>query len=237
MSYILIKDKNELGNNFKKHNMRITLIHPSRGRAEKAKKTLDYWLSKAQNPQNVEHILSIDANDTQAQSYIDQFKNTPNSCCIMAPNKNVVEATNVGAKEATGGILVYLSDDFKCPDNWDALLKNEFSLHSGPALVKVHDDLQPFKVRVLTIPIMNRELYNKLGYFWHPEYKSMFCDQDLFEVCHKNEWLFNAPALVFPHEHCSVGKADRDETYIRSEANWDQGKELFAKRQLEGFPV
>jgi len=106
-----------------------------------------------------------------------------------------------------------------------------------PALLKVDDCLQPYHVRVLTIPMMNRLLYQELGYFWNPLYDSMFVDQDLYEVCEKNRWLIHAPHLKFPHNHVSVGKAPDDETYRRSAANWNTGKATFQRRQQAGFPL
>lgn len=230
--------------------MIISLLHPSYGRPQKARETYEYWMAQASGKIEIEHILSIDFSDPLCEDYEmistedgKEFKRFgANSRSIIDHNSCVVEATNQAAQIAKGKILIYLSDDFKCPKDWDQLVLNQFYeqkyfITESPALLKVDDCLQPFHVRVLTIPIMNRALYNKLGYFWHPEYKSMFVDQDLYEVCAKNGWMIYAPELKFPHEHCSLGKAERDETYIRSEANWNQGKAIFERRQSEGFPA
>lgn len=220
--------------------MRISLIHPSRNRAEKARKTLDYWMSKASNTIEIEHILSIDLDDSQIEDYKRLFKE---SIILISNNTCVVEATNIAAKKSTGDILIYFSDDFKCPDNWDIKIAQRFVEPAGfynphkTKLLKVDDCLQKFEVAVLTIPIMNRALYEKLGYFWHPEYRSMFVDEDLYWTCAKNEWLVMCPELKFPHEHPCNGLAENDETYKKSAANWDQGKALFAKRKMEGFPL
>lgn len=213
--------------------MKITLLHPSRGRAEKAKQTFDFWKEQSSGRVFIEHILSIDDDDIQTQKYIQGF---PDSIVLINKNTCVVDATNVAAKVATGDILIYLSDDFKCPKNWDLEIIALLGLET-PFLLKVDDCLQKFEVKVLTIPIMNKALYNVLGYFWHPGYKSMFVDEDLYWTCSENNWLIFADSLKFPHEHPANGKAVNDETYRRSAANWDQGKEMFAKRKLEGFPL
>lgn len=215
--------------------MKISLIHPSRNRAEKARKTLDYWMSKASNTIEIEHILSIDLDDSQIEDYKRLFKE---STILISNNTCVVEATNIAAKKSTGDILIYFSDDFKCPDNWDLRLNIAFGLDmDSPTLLKVDDCLQKFHVEVLTIPIMNRALYEKLGYFWHPEYRSMFVDEDLFHTCFNNYWMKCDLNLKFPHEHPCNGLAENDETYKKSAANWDQGKAVFSRRKLEGFPL
>lgn len=209
----------------------ISLLHPSRGRPEQAKATFDYWMKNASGQVEIEHILSLDYDDPQRTEY-EYFG--PNSRATVDHNSCVVEATNQAAQCAKGDILIYLSDDFKCPENWDLLILQEFG-DDAPQLLKVDDCLQPFEKDVLTIPIMNKELYRRLGYFWNPIYKSMFVDQDLYWVCANSNWIAFAKHLKFPHEHYSVGKATRDATYMRSDLNWNQGKEIYRQRKMEGF--
>lgn len=211
--------------------MKISLIHPSRGRPKKAAETLKFWLSQASGEIEIEHILSLDFSDPTNDEYerYDKITIDHNSC--------VVEATNQAAKISTGDILIYTSDDFKCPKNWDLSVVEKFKNVSGPMLLKVDDCLQRFDVDVLTIPIMNRALYERLGYFWNPLYMSMYTDQDLYWVCRNNNWLLLSPELKFEHCHYSNGKAIKDETYKRSDANWNQGKAVYLKRKAEGFPI
>lgn len=210
--------------------MRISLIHPSRGRANKSFENSMNWFEKSGIEKDVQIIVSVDSDDDQLHTYRRKYLSV-----IDSNNRSVVEATNIGAKASNGDILIYLSDDFKCPDNWGQLVINEFKKYSGPTLIKVDDCLQHFNTKVLTIPMMNRELYQKLGYFWHPGYKSMFCDEHLYCRSEKLGALKFAPHLKFPHEHVSNGKAPDDETYRRSAANWNQGKELFLKHKAAGF--
>lgn len=214
----------------------ISLIHPSRGRPKKAHATADEWIAKA--GVEVDYMMSIDYSDPLRKEYYD-FPFKKNFGITCEDNYSVVEATNYAVRAyCKGDIIIYVSDDFRCPDDWGKLIKTEFLKYPNQyVLLKVDDCLQGFHIPVLTIPMMNRALYNKLGYFWHPEYKSMFVDQDLFETCKKLNCIKYAPHLKFPHEHVSIGKAPDDETYRRSAANWNQGEQLFLKRKAAGFPV
>lgn len=212
--------------------MEITLLHPSRGRAQKAFETYNYWISRSDL--QIEYILSLDSDDLELPKYQELFKN---QFIIINDNKSVVEATNAAAKISSGKILVYLSDDFKCPAMWDKSIRAFLEQEKGPALLKVDDCLQNFGVRVLTVPIINRQFYEKLGYFWHPGYRSMFVDEDLYNTAEKLRALKFAPQLKFPHEHVCNGKAPDDETYRRSSANWNQGQEFFKQRKAAGFPL
>lgn len=212
----------------------ISLLHPSRGRAQKADETYKKWVFQAVT--HIEYMLSVDMDDQTLEQYFDLSLSRP-FAPYFALNKSVVEATNVVAGLSKGEILVYLSDDFDCPDGWDLKILREFDGVTEPMVLKVDDCLQTFEVGVLTIPIMNRALYKKLGYFWHPDYKSMHVDVDLFETCKKLGVIKYAPHLKFPHNHYSNGKAAHDETYKRSEGNWDQGLQVLKRRRAQGFPI
>ena len=220
---------------------KISLIHPSRGRAKQARETVDLWLTRASSLYDIEHILSVDIDDPQLEEYKKAFSIGSTIC--SSSNDSVVQATNIAAKVSRGEILIYLSDDFHCPQNWDQLIINAIDTLGNPEiwLLKVHDCLQKFSADVLTIPIMNRNLYKRLSYFWNPEYKSMFVDQDLYHVCAKNDWLYFAEPLEFPHLHYTNPdpnlKSKMDETYKQSADNWTQGKAIYYRRRREGFPV
>lgn len=215
----------------------LSLIHPSRGRAKKAKDTLNNWITKSTGEIEIEHIISVDSDDNQLQLYKSIFSES-----VLIENTerhDVVFATNNAAQYSKGNLLIYLSDDFDCPQNWDRLITEEINryLNNTEVLLKVDDCLQKFEVGVLTIPIMNRKLYQTLKYFFYPEYKSMFCDEDLFWTCKNNHWIRYAPALKFPHLHWCNGKTNVDETYKRSETNWDSGKAIFNNRKKQNFPL
>lgn len=222
--------------------MKISLLHPSRGRPEKSFTNSKEWIDKAGC--DVELVVSIDRSDDY-NAYVGTYSSNwfldPNGPqrkeIIINDNSSVVEATNHAAKVSCGDILVYLSDDFKCFDNWGLSVLREFEGEDRPLLIKVDDCLQRFIVPVLTIPIMNRQLYEKLGYFWNPEYKSMFVDESLYWVTQRHATIKFCPHLKFPHEHPANGKAADDETYRRSAANWEQGKAVFAKHKAMGFPI
>lgn len=210
----------------------ISLIHPSRSRPEKALETFKNWINKASGEHHIEYILSIDDNDPHKEKYLQLFDNA-----YVHPNDCVVQAANNGAANSTGEILVYLSDDFDCPQNWDQLIVNKLSMpqHDEKVILHVNDGLQPMTNAVLTIPIMTRALYKELGYFFYQEYKSMWCDVDLYMTT--KQFLVAAPEIVFPHMHHSRGHCTNDETYRRSEQNWHQGLEIYNRRAAQfGWP-
>jgi hypothetical protein len=202
----------------------ITLIHPSRNRPEMAYNQLQNWLKKSSGGIVIQHILSIDLDEPQADKYKELF--TASLIVQNNPSEGyVVGATNEGAKFAKGGILIYLSDDFDCPQDWDIEVTNRLAGRRLTAL-HVNDDYSNFR-NLFTIPIITRDLYDKWGFFWHPDFKSMFCDNFMWEQVKREGYILKAKDLVFRHDHHDLKRAEKDETYIRSGAQYNAGRTVF----------
>jgi glycosyltransferase involved in cell wall biosynthesis len=190
-------------------------------------------MKKASGKHAIEHWLSLDNNDPQLPEYRRMFEGITN--IITGDNQNVVQATNAAARNATGNIIIYFSDDFDCLANWDKELVKA-APDASEYLLWVNDGIQG-RNTVLTIPIMSAGLYKCLGYFWHPDYQSMWVDVDLWHVCNRRQVLVNAQHLTFEHKHYSVGKADYDQTYREHDnaQRQSQGRSIIKRREKENF--
>ena len=213
--------------------MQITLLHPSYGRPEKARQAYNQWEEAARDFGNVQYIIALDKRDRSLTKYQELFDGL--TVCV-ANSDCVVKATNEAAKLATGEVFVYMSDDFVAPDGWDNQLRDAITkrnLQGTKYLLQVDDTYQAGTV-VLTIPIMSKALFDHLGYFWHPGYRSMFVDNDLYYTCkHLGVMVDLRSEIVFEHQHFSNGKAEMDATYKQSQANWHQGRHFFNKRSRQ----
>jgi len=217
--------------------MKISVIHPSRGRAEQAYNTFLNWRSNANKWNNIEYILSVDKDDAKLDFYfnssvVHQFR------ILISNNKSAIEAINEAAKIAKGDLLVVISDDFDCPKHWDTLLlqacKNyRSSRYSKDFCMKTDDGLQP---TLITMPIMDRVYYERYGYVYHPDYKHMFADQELTSVAMMTGKYIKLD-LKFPHNHYSTGKTPKDAINSKNDATWQQGERLFNERLKTNFGI
>lgn len=229
----------------------ITCIHPSRSRPHKAHATYQNWLSKAVD-KNIQWILSLDNDDRFLQSYKGQF-----DCEILINhNRNLVDAVNRGIPFIKGDLVVVVSDDFECPQNWDQKLTlsiprvegftqmNEdgsftstFEHYKKAVAIYINDGYS-FGRRLMTLPILSKPLIDKLGYIYYPEYTGMFADNDLYEVCEKLGVLITKDFL-FQHNHYTNGKAQNDATYQRhnNKNSWQIGENLIKRRRAMNFSI
>lgn len=210
--------------------MKISLIHPSRGRAEIAYKAFMHWLLCSTMNSHIEHILSIDSDDEDLSKYKTLFQK---SKIIISENKNLVEATNIAAKVCTGDIIILISDDMLCPDDWDLYLK-EFHHNHKNYLLKTFDGVQKW---IVTLPIMDRLFYESNGYIYHPDYKHMFCDTDLTHKADLEKKLIIRNDLEFTHAHYSVGKSVRDAINVKADATLQQGETIYLERCRNKFSL
>lgn len=212
----------------------ISIIHPSRWRPEVARKTHNEWMENADNPQQIEYIVSIDMTDSMQNKYFDVFKDT-NAKIIVNNNRSIVDAVNNGAKAATQNIFVVVSDDFSCPENWDMNIVG-YCHQDEPVLLHVNDTVQNY---ISTIPIINRPYYQRFGFIYHPHYFSMFADNDLTDCAKIIGAYVSDFSLIFEHKHFIVGKNKRDKTYDRqnSKQAWEIGKRIYQQRKQRNFDL
>lgn len=212
--------------------MKISIIHPSRGRPVKARATAKQWLTNLTSDAEIEYILSIDDDDSQKRWYHEWFNFAK---ITTGHNHNVVEAMNAGAAAATGDILVCISDDFECPNKWDELLINASPDWQRDIAIRINDTITKESDVILTLPILSKTLYDKLKYIYHPSFTGMFADNDLAEECVSRNCLIQKWDLVFAHNHWVNGKAPKDDTYNRhnTTASWTIGINVIEQRRKE----
>jgi glycosyltransferase involved in cell wall biosynthesis len=209
----------------------ISLIHPSRSRPQKSKDTCLKWISRAGC--DVELIVSIDDNDPFRRQYLDAYSQFDlfKTRVITNPNRSAVDAVNNGAKEAKGDILIVVSDDSDCQNNWGILILHAVDGKSDYVL-KTYDGVQKW---IITMPVMDRAYYSRFGYIYHPDYRHMFVDTDFTHVADVQGKILWRNDIVFPHLHYSVIKTRRDEVSEKADSTWHQGKDLYLRRFRESF--
>ena len=213
--------------------MSISIIHPSRGRPQKAFQTAKKWIENAGC--EMEYILSLDddepTNSIGASQYITLFNgHFPQYKLVSESNRSAIDAINNAAKVATGNILIQIADDFDCPPNWGKQII-EATQGKTDWILKTPDGIQKW---IITLPIMDRTYYNRFGYIYFPEYLHMFCDTELSCVADLTGRKIESN-IQFTHNHYSIGKSVKDEVSDRADKTWSQGEKLFLQRYKENF--
>lgn len=201
--------------------------------------TIDKWLSSASNTIPLEYIISVDNSEPDYYWYETNFCSLklkyPDKYIqlIKNGNENAIQAINNGAILTTHNLIVVVSDDFDCFPNWDIFLINALK-DKKDFIVKTSDGIQDY---IITLPIMDREYYNRFNYIYNPEYQHMFCDTEMTDVGHLLGKVIDLKSdiNVFKHNHYSTGGMQKDAINEKNDATWIQGENLYYSRKANQF--
>jgi len=208
--------------------MKISIIHPSRGRAKQAYETAIKWLSRTFYDYNIEYILSIDHSDSEQSKYLIACSHLGK--VVVSDNHSAIEAINNAAKIATGDLFIVISDDFDCPMGWDKLLLEALADKSD-FVVKTDDGQQEW---IITLPIMDRVYYERFGYIYNPSYEHLFADTEMTHVADLLCRNITLP-IKFPHNHYTTGITPKDPINVKNDATWAQGEKIYLERVKDNF--
>lgn len=209
----------------------ISILHPSRSRPEKSFETIKKWIERA-GSESIEVIISLDTTDPTGGLYGSFYLDCPpcNRAFVYGDNRSAVDAINNAAKQAKGDILIVVSDDTDCPENWAVdLLK--YTTNKTDFIAKTDDGIQDW---IITMPIMDRTYYNRFGYIYHPDYLHMFVDTHMSCVADLTGRRIRIP-MTFKHLHYSVGGLQKDAVSEKADSTWAQGEALFIQQAKNNF--
>lgn len=210
----------------------ISIIHPSYKRPELAAKCVKMWLDRCKDKSRVEYVLCLSEQD-DVLSYLEELNKVGIGIeCVVCPEANMVKQIAFAVKKAKGNILANVSDDFECPQDWDQLLLEALE-GKEDYVVKTQDGIQPF---IMTLPIMDRKYFDRFGYIFHPDYNHMYADNELADV---GQILGRTITLdiLFPHNHYSVGKMERDEVNNENDSFYGVDHQTYSRRKAINFDL
>lgn len=207
----------------------ISIIHPSRQRADIARQTIELWLNNADDKSQIEYILSCDQNDPQLSRY-KRISQDLGVKLHIAMNKSAIEAINRAARKSTGNIIIVVSDDFKCPEHWDTDLLKEVE-GKDDFIVKTQDGIQDW---IITLPVLDKIYYKRFGYVYPPHIKHLFADTWMTHVADLTDRKITSQ-ILFEHQHYSTGKSIKDDINIRNDSTWKDGERKYREGVKNNF--
>lgn len=216
--------------------IKISLLHATRGRKQMATNAYKTWLARCNDPSRLEYILSLDSDDDTDYDWL-ELKAADTA--IYGANRGNVDAYNAALRVSSGHIIVQMHDDVTPPLGWDDALIDAIGDVTKPCVLHVNDGLPKSvnnKPWLIPILIGTRAWFEKCGFFFHPKYISVFCDDDASQTAIRAGVVKDASDLTFKH---AWSGADHDETQRRSYSadNWQRGQLVYNEREIDGFPT
>lgn len=194
--------------------MNISILCPSRGRPEMARRMAESAVVTASDTRGLEILFYLNEDDP----LVNEYKHGPYTVFIMGKDGPTSYAWNELAKRAAGDILMLMGDDavFETP-GWDEKLRaasRKADLASNPIVVFSFDDGRSEIGTGHPHPAITREVYNRLGYLACPMFRHFYVDTWLVDLA-KEAGIFHYIADMKVSHQKPAEHGGADETKLR----------------------
>ena len=224
--------------------MKRKLIYkfPSRNRPDKFKHVLEKSISLLSGKHDVRFVITLDSDDdTMNNNEMREWMDNLGVDLVYhyGDSKSKIEACNANLENEEGDALILVSDDMvPCFQDFDDIIMQgmEQFFPDMDGAIKFHDGLRPKEDLLMTLPVMGWNLYKKFGYIYHPDYTSLYCDNEMTVVCRELGKLLLSPVCIFRHEWTNQ---PFDELHARNENSkmYEIDGKVFQERQKNNFYI
>ena len=214
--------------------MNILIKFPSRGRPDKFKSTLSNHLSKLSGKNEVKFVFSFDVDDKKMNNdNIRNFLNSLNINCSInyGHNQNKIQAINADLENENFDVLILIADDMiPLIQDYDEIISDIFSNCENGLDSTIHFNTTRWGSILDIWCIMGKKYYDRFNYIYHPDYKSIFCDNEYTEIANKLNRKIYSEKCLFEHDYITG-----DDTEVR---NWKFNSEdwsVYEQRKLNNF--
>ena len=218
--------------------MKILFKYPTRMRPNWFKKTLGIYYGLMDLDTEFEFVVSLNEDDKtmnndSMRKFMDRITNLS---YFYGNHKNKIAACNADIDlEKKWDILVLVSDDMIPTKNFDKIIIESMTKYFPNTDGALHfNDGFCGKDKTITFSVIGRKLYEKLGYVYHPDYKSFYCDNEFTDVVRKLNRVHYDDRVIVKHEW-SGGGGSKDELYRMNTKLGSDDKDTYAKRKRLRF--
>lgn len=213
--------------------MKILFKITSRSRPILLKRTIDNILSNITNG-NYHILITLDTDDSTSIEAIKDYFKLENITVCFGKSFNKVHAIN---------------RDIQLIGNWDILVNvsddQVFTIKGFDEIIRLNFDNLNNCLHIpdgnrndlITMAIIGRKFYNRFGYIYNPEYKSLYCDNEMTEVSKLLRCYKFVNENIMLHLHPAFGKGQYDQQYILTESFSNEDCQTFLKRKANNFDL
>lgn len=181
-------------------------------------------------------LLKVDRNDPTLRQYLS--KAYPEIILELGYSDSKIHAINRNIPTKGWDILVNTSDDIMWNENAENEIRKNIETDIFLHFPEPYADSQAQnkgRNTISIVSIMDNAYYNRFGYVYHPEYKSLWCDNEATEVARMLGRYKFIDKYIFEHLHPAAGKAPKDDQYRFTEKFNSVDKQLYLKREKLKF--
>ena len=211
----------------------------SRSRPDKFFLALDNIREKSAS-NNYFVICSLDSDDPSMnnQAVKDRLRTYNRVHAYYGISYSKVDAINREVEHfGSFDILVNTSDDMRfIKECYDLIIADHMQANfpDGDGMLHFPDGNHAGNVLV-TMSIMGKKYFDRDKYIYHPDYASLWCDNEATDVARLRGRYKFIDEQIFEHLHPAYNKAPTDAQYIHTESFFYQDKAVYESRKATNF--
>jgi hypothetical protein len=222
---------------------KILIKFPTRGRAEKFFQVLDQYINMAVDLSKIAFLISLDNDDAAMNNeiIINQLKSYKEKVKLLyffGNSKSKIQAINADMDKITGWDIVLLASDDMIPvfKGYDQIIRKDMNDHfrDTDGVLWYNDGGQN---KINTLCILGKKYYDRFGYIYHPDYTSLWCDNEFTDVSRILNKTYKSDTIIIEHQHPVYQKTNFDMLYLRNEAFYETDKTVYERRSKINFEL
>ena len=218
--------------------MFIVVKFPSRGRPEKLISTLKLYVENAGDASKLFFVITLDSDDPDVTyELISNLKAIHKGLRVdIGISGSKIKAINRDLSTLPPFDILLLASDDMIPvvKGYDDIIRRSMKrvYPNTDGVLWFNDGFQ--KNTLNTLCILGRKYFERFGYIYHPDYISLWCDNEFTEVADRLKRQTYIDRVIIRHEHPDNGLGRFDETYVK---NFSDGSDklTYERRRKRGF--
>lgn len=211
----------------------LLVKYPTRARPELFRRTLDLYLADP----TARILISIDADDASMNNRnMIAWISSHGRCKLrLGTSRSKIEAINDGLMNEAWDMLILGADDMIPEPDYGKRIVDLYRSHfsDGDGVLHLNDGRTAKSLN--TLPIMDRKYFDRFGYVYHPDYVSLFADNEFQEVSESLKRSIYIDQTIIRHEW--IGSMNSHDSLNRyNESFYEQDEATFKRRREAGFP-
>ena len=219
--------------------MKLLIKFPTRNSKNKFFTVLKKYQKLCEDIDNTFFLITLDNDDEEMNSpeVADIFSTFKNLKYVYGDGTSKIHAINRDLETVDEWDIVLLASDDMTPKikGYDNIIRNKMKEHypDTDGVLWFNDGHQGNNLN--TLCILGKKYYERFNYIYHPEYKSVWSDNEFMLVGNilKKQTYFDE--VIIEHEHPDWGYGGRDNIHIVNSKNESHDRNLFLDRKNNNF--
>lgn len=222
--------------------MKLLIKLPSRSRPQKLLSIIAEY-QKMRTLDTTRFLITLDEDDsmTNTPAVKNVLNMWGNMTVIFGESLSKIDAVNRDLNEYTGewDVVLLASDDMHpVVKGYDEIILNDMAKYYGDTdgVLWYNDGFVGDKLN--TLCILGRKYYERFNYIYHPDYVSLWCDNEFMDVANmlgKQQYI---DRVIIEHRHpMNTRQTKMDALYSRNDRYFSSDKLTYLRRKENNFDL